>query len=73
MEHHETKDIIYVMKLLGHKSIANTLLYTQLIDFKEDEYHSAIAETVEEAQNLIDSGFEFVHECEGKMLFRKRK
>jgi len=60
MEYHRTKDILYVMKLLGHKSIANTLIYTQLVEFEGDEYHSAIANNVEEAQKLIEAGFEYV-------------
>jgi integrase len=60
MEYHRTKDILYVMKLLGHKSIANTLIYTQLVEFEGDEYHSAIANNMEEAQKLIEAGFEYV-------------
>jgi hypothetical protein len=47
------------MKMLGHKSIQNTLLYTQLANFESDEYHSATAKTVEEAQKLVEAGFEF--------------
>lgn len=74
MEYHQTKDIIYVMKLLGHKNIANTLIYTQLVEFEEsDVYHSAIARNVDDAQKLIDAGFEFVCNHENVMLFRKRK
>lgn len=41
--------------MLGHKSIQNTLLYTQLISFENDEYHSATAKTVEDAQKLIEA------------------
>lgn len=73
MEYHRTKDILYVMKLLGHKSIANTLIYTQLVEFEGDEYHSAIANNVEEAQKLIEAGFEYVCSHRDEMLFRKRK
>jgi len=74
MEYHRTKDILYVMRLLGHKSIANTLIYTQLIEFEEDDkYCSAIAHNTEEAQKLIESGFEYVCNHENVMLFRKRK
>ena len=28
MEYHKTKDILHVMRLLGHKNIKNTLVYT---------------------------------------------
>ena len=73
MEYHKTKDILYVMKLLGHKNIQNTLLYTQLITFESDEYHSAVAKTVDEAKTLIEEGFEYVCTHESLMLFRKRK
>jgi integrase len=73
MEYHRTKDILYVMKLLGHKSRNNTLVYTQLMEFEGDEYHSAIANGVEEAKKLVEAGFEYVCNHENVMLFRKRK
>jgi integrase len=73
MEYHRTKDILCVMKLLGHKNIANTLIYTQLVEFEGDEYHSAIANNVEEAQKLIEAGFEYVCSHRDEILFRKRK
>jgi integrase len=38
MEYHKTKDILHVMKMLGHKSINSTLLYTQLVSFEGDEF-----------------------------------
>ena len=73
-EYHKTKDILYVMRLLGHKSINNTLIYTHLIDFEHsDEHTSATAKTVEESQKLIEAGFDYVTEIEGIKLFRKRK
>jgi len=61
------------MKMLGHRNIQNTLLYTQLISFESDEFHSATAKTVKEAQKLIEAGFEYVCEFDGVRLFRKRK
>ncbi|MEM2254803.1 MAG: tyrosine-type recombinase/integrase [Candidatus Bathyarchaeia archaeon] len=73
MEYAKTKDILYVMRLLGHKNIKNTLKYTQLVNFKDDEYHFATAKTIEEAGKLIEAGFEYVCHHEGTMLFRKRK
>jgi len=60
--------------MLEDKSIANTLIYTQLIEFEDDDtYCSAIAHNVEEAQKLIEIGFEYVCNHENVMLFRKRK
>jgi integrase len=73
-EYHKTKDILHVMKLLGHKNIQNTLLYTQLINFdEEDNFHSATAKNIQEAQKLVESGFEYVCAFEDTKLFRKRK
>ena len=74
MEYHRTKDILYVMRLLGHKNIANTLIYTQLVEFEEDDkYCTAIADNVEEARKLLETGFEYVCTHKDEMLFRKRK
>jgi hypothetical protein len=68
-EYAKTKDILHVMKILGHKNIQNTLLYTQLITFKNDDFHSATAKTVEDAQKLVEAGFEYVCDfCEVKPL-----
>jgi integrase len=38
MEYHRTKDILHVQQQLGHKDIKNTMIYTHLVDFSEDEY-----------------------------------
>jgi hypothetical protein len=74
MEYHKTKDILHVMRLLGHKSIANTLIYTQLVEFEDDDkYCTAVADSVEEARKLLEVGFEFICTHNGQMLFRKRK
>ncbi len=73
MEYHKTKDILYVMKVLGHKSIKNTLRYTQLVNPGEDEYVSKVAKTIDEARVLVEAGFEYVCDVEDAKLFRKRK
>jgi hypothetical protein len=73
MEFHKTRNILHVMKMLGHRNIQNTLLYTQLISFESDEYHSATATTVQEAQKLVEAGFEYVCDFNDTKLFRKRK
>jgi len=73
MEYHKTKDILYVMKMLGHKNIQNTLIYTQLLTFESDEYHSAVAQTIDEARALVEEGFHYVCTHNDAMLFRKRK
>ena len=75
MEYQRTKDILYVMRLLGHKNIKNTLIYTQLVEFEEntDQYISKVATTVDEARELIEAGFEYVCDMDGVKIFRKRK
>lgn len=74
MEYNKTKDILHVKQLLGHKRIDSTLVYTQLVSFEGDDYHSSTAKTTEEARKLVETGFEFICTTpENIMLFRKRK
>jgi len=48
--------------------------YTQLIQFKDDEYDVATATTVEEAKTLLAAGFEQQPlAINGVVLFRKPK
>ena len=72
-EYHKTKDILHVKQLLGHKKLENTLIYTQLVDFEDDEFTCKVAKTLEEASQLIEAGFDYVTEFDGYKLFRKRK
>jgi len=73
MEYHKTKDILHVQKILGHRSINSTLLYTQLVHFEGNEFTCKVAATIDEAKELVKAGFDYVTEMEGKKLFRKRK
>jgi len=74
MLYHKTRDILYVMRQMGHKNIENTLIYTQLLDYDEDEeYTCKTANTIKEIQNLIENGFTYITEHNGTKLFRKRK
>ena len=73
MEYHRTKDILHVMRLLGHRDIKNTLVYTHLANFEGDEFTCKVARTVDEAKELAESGFDYVTEVDGTSLFRKRK
>lgn len=73
MTYHYTKNILLVQKLLGHKNIRNTLKYTQLIHFKDDEFDVATATTLEEAKELLAAGFNYVTEMKGVKLFRRPK
>ncbi len=76
MEYHKTQNIIHVQQLLGHKSVLNTQIYVNLeqaIFEVNDDFDVKIAETLEEAFKLLEVGFEYVTDMDGKKLFRKRK
>jgi len=68
-----TRDIVFVKNELGHKSISNTLRYIHLVNFKDDEWISKVAQTVDEACKLVEAGFEYVCEVSNAKIFRKRK
>ena len=61
------------MQMLGHRNINNTLVYTRLIDFKDDDYVARIAHSEQEVCQLIESGFEYVCDFQGNKIFKKRK
>jgi len=73
MTYHRTKDILYVKQQLGHKKLETTLIYTQLVNFGEEEYTCKVAKTIDKARQLIENGFEYVTEMDNLKLFRKRK
>jgi len=74
MEYAKTKDILHVMRLLGHRNINNMLIYTQLVNFKDDEYISKVATNAKEACQLVEASFEYVCTTpENLMIFKKRK
>jgi integrase len=71
--YYKTKDILLVKAQLGHKRLENTLIYTHLINFKDEEFTVRTAISVDEACKLIESGFEYVTEMDGIKIFRKPK
>ena len=73
MEYHKTKDILHVKQLLGHRSINNTLIYTQPVSFEEDEFTARVAHSEKEACKLVEAGFEYVCDFNGTKIFRKHK
>ena len=76
MEYARTRDIIHVMRLLGHKNIKNTLTYVHLQRelFKDQQqFISKVARTEAEACALIEAGFEYVCDFNGAKIFRKPK
>jgi integrase len=74
LKYDQTKDILLVKQLLGHKKIETTMFYTQLIAFnEEEEYTCKTATTIEEATDLIEHGFQYITDMDGLKIFRKRK
>lgn len=59
--------------MLGHRNINNTLIYTQLVTFESDEYHVKTAETLKEACELAEAGFEYFTTIDNVQVYRKRK
>ena len=55
----------------------NTQIYVHiekmLFKNQDEQFTSKVAKTVEEAQELVETGFEYVTTFEAKILFRKRK
>jgi integrase len=69
-----TKDILLVKQLLGHKKIETTMLYTQLVNFnEEEEYTCKTATNIKEATELLEHGFQYIQDIDGIKLYRKRK
>jgi len=73
MTYHYTKNILLVKKMLGHKKIENTMKYTQLVHFEDDEFEVATATNIEEAKKLLEVGFDYITEKNDIMLFRRPK
>jgi len=73
MEYHRTKDILHVMEMLGHRNIKTILIYTQLVSFEGDDYHVKASRMLEEVEELLKFGFEYVTERDGVKIYRKRK
>ena len=74
MTYHKTKDILYVQRLLGHKSLKNTLVYTHLVDFgTDDSFTVKIASYIAEFTAFLEQGFEYVSDYGDAKVLRKRK
>jgi len=73
MEYHKTKNLLHVLERLGHRDIKSTMIYTHLVNFEGDEYHTATSKSLKEDEELLKAGFEYVTEREGVKIYRKRK
>jgi len=59
--------------LLGHKNINSTLIYTQLINLENEDFTVRAVDNLDEACKLVEAGFEYATDMEGKKILRKRK
>jgi len=74
MAYAQTKDILWVKDKMGHTKLETTMIYTKLLAYPiEEEFICRAAETVEDAEKLIEAGFEYVTNINSIKLFRKRK
>lgn len=76
-EQHLTKDPWHVKTMLGHKSMTSTECYIHIEEMmyqnQKDNFAVRVANNLEEAVKLMEVGYEFHVEMDGKKLFRKRK
>jgi hypothetical protein len=73
MEYHKTRDILHIKEVLGDKSLNSTILYMQLLSFKDADFLATVAHSEEEACKLIEAGFEYACDFGQNKIFRKRK
>jgi integrase len=70
----KTRDILLVKQQLGHSQIETTMIYTQLLQFnEEEEYTCKTATNIKEATELLEHGFTYIQDIDGIRLYRKRK
>jgi integrase len=77
MLYHETGDIHYVQRFLGHKSIVNTEIYINIantiFESRSDEFTVRVVEKPEDVKKLAEAGFEFFCQKDNLIFLRKRK
>jgi integrase/uncharacterized protein YlaI len=77
MLYHETGDIHYVQRFLGHKSISNTEIYIHIantiFESRSDEFTVRVVEKPEDIKKLAETGFEFYCQKDNLIFLRKRK
>ncbi len=70
----QTKDLLHVQHILGHRSITNTVRYAHLVDWKDEgQYISKVAKSLDEFTGLLEQGFEYVADYEAFKVLKKRK
>jgi integrase len=77
MEYHNTKDIVHVKTVLGHKSITSTMIYINLdsaLFLQTDEnFVCKVAHNEQEETELIEANFTHVNNRGELAFYKKRK
>lgn len=75
MEYHKTRSILHVQRMLGHKRLDNTEIYTHWVEFENDEWIVRRPQTSKEENELIEADFQYVRydDREGCPIYKKRK
>jgi integrase len=78
MEYHETKDIIHVKTMLGHKRIDSTMIYINieqaLFLFDCDQWTSIVIHNIDEETKAVEANFTLVRSInETTAIYKKRK
>jgi len=73
MLYHKTNSLLVVKERLGHRSILSTMIYTHLVNFESNEFITRRTNNIDEAEDLLKAGFDYITDMEGFKLFRKRK
>jgi integrase len=69
----DTKDPYFVMVQMGHKKLETTQKYMHLMNLNDDEWTCKTASTVEEVMQLVEAGFQYLTDMDGRKIFKKRK
>jgi integrase len=78
MEYHQTKDLIHVQEVLGHKNIEITrscICIEKALHKSSDDvkFHITVASNKAEIMQLLELGFEYIMQKDSLAYFRKRK
>src|SRR5436309_762184 len=75
LTYHQTRDILVVKEMLGHKSLNSTMKYVRLLKWPESEtWIFREAKSTETEKELVEAGFDYIRVREdGMPLYRKRK
>lgn len=77
MEYHNTRDIVHVKTVLGHKSITSTMIYINLeaaLFLQTDEnFTCKVAHNEQEETELIEAGFTHINNRGELSFYKKRK